>query len=77
MSRKGDCWDNSVVESFFATLKKELIHRRPWGTVRAAREAIVEYIEIFYNRKRKHSTLDYLSPAAFERKYEKEAALAA
>jgi len=77
MSRKGDCWDNAVVESFFATLKKELIHRRPWGTVRAVREAIVEYIEVFYNRKRKHSTLGYLSPAAFESKHEQEAALAA
>jgi putative transposase len=70
MSRKGDCWDNAVVESFFATLKKELIHRRPWGTVRAAREAIVEYIEVFYNRKRKHSTLGNLSPAAFESRHE-------
>jgi transposase InsO family protein len=77
MSRKGDCWDNAVVESFFATLKKELIHRRPWGTVKAARQAIVEYIEVFYNRKRKHSTLGYLSPAAFESKHEQEAALAA
>ena len=77
MSRKGDCWDNAVVESFFATLKKELIHRRPWGTVRSARQAIVEYIEVFYNRKRKHSTLGYLSPAAFESKHEQEAALAA
>jgi putative transposase len=57
MSRRGDCWDNAVVESFFATLKKELIHRKPWPTARAAREAIVEYIEVFYNRKRKHSTL--------------------
>jgi transposase InsO family protein len=77
MSRKGDCWDNAVVESFFATLKKELIHRHPWGTVKAAREAIVEYIEVFYNRKRKHSTLGYLSPAAFESNHEQEAALAA
>jgi putative transposase len=77
MSRKGNCWDNAVVESFFATLKKELIHRRPWATVRAARQAIVHYIEIFYNRKRKHSTLGYVSPAKFENRYLQEAALAA
>jgi putative transposase len=70
MSRRGDCWDNAVVESFFATLKKELIHRKPWPTARAAREAIVEYIEVFYNRKRKHSTLGYLSPANFEDQYQ-------
>ncbi len=50
MSRKGDCWDNAVVESFFATIKKELIHRRPWPKVREVRQAIVEYIEVFYNR---------------------------
>jgi transposase InsO family protein len=72
MSRKGNCWDNAVVESFFATLKKELIHRRPWGTVRSAREAIVEYIEVFYNRKRKHSTLGYLSPANFETRHQQQ-----
>ena len=77
MSCNGDCWGNTVVESFFATLKKELVHRRPWGTVRSAREAIVEYIEVFYNRRRKHSTLGYLSPAAFESKHEQEVALAA
>ncbi len=74
MSRKGDCWDNAVVESFFATLKKELIHRRPWPTVRAARAAIAEYIEVFYNRKRKHSTLGYVSPAEFEIQFEQETA---
>jgi putative transposase len=72
MSRKGDCWDNAVVESFFGTLKKELIHRRPWATMKAAREAIVEYIEVFYNSKRKHSTLGYLSPANFEARYQRQ-----
>jgi transposase InsO family protein len=77
MSRKGDCWDNAVVESFFAILKKELIHRRPWPTVREARTAIAEYIEVFYNRTRKHSTLGYLSPAVFESRYEQETQLAA
>lgn len=77
MSRKGDCCDNAVVESFFATLKKELIYRRPWPTVREAREAIAEYVEVFYNTKRMHSTLGYISPAEFERQFEQEAHLAA
>jgi transposase InsO family protein len=77
MSRKGNCWDNAVAESFFATLKKELIHRRPWPTVQSARAAIAEYIEVFYNRKRRHSTLDYISPVEFENRFEQEAALAA
>lgn len=72
MSRKGNCWDNAVVESFFGTLKKELIHRRPWATVRSAHAAIADYIEFFYNSRRKHSTLGYLSPAAYERKYNNE-----
>ena len=76
MSKKGDCWDNAVVESFFATLKKELIYRRPWPTISETKSAIVEYIEVFYNRKRKHSTLDYMSPVNFENKFE-EVALAA
>ena len=74
MSRKGNCWDNAVVESFFATLKKELIHRRPWATVRSAHAAIAEYIEFFYNSRRKHSTLGNLSPAVYERKHENEVA---
>ena len=76
MSRKGDCWDNAVVESFFGTLKSELIHRRPWPTRRAARAAISEYVEVFYNRHRRHSYLGYVSPADFEEAAEK-AALAA
>lgn len=67
MSRKGNCWDNAVVESFFATIKKDLIHRRPWPTIKAARIAIAEYIEVFYNRKRKHSTLGNISPVDFEK----------
>jgi putative transposase len=77
MSGKGDCWDNAAVESFFATLKKELIHRRPWPTVREVRSAIVEYIEVFYNRKRKHSTLGYISPVEFERRFEIKTGMAA
>ena len=77
MSRRADCWDNAVAESFFATLKKELIHRRPWPTVAEARTAIAEYIEVFYNRKRKHSTLGYVSPVEFERRYHQDNRLAA
>ena len=67
MSRKGDCWDNAVVESFFATLKRELIDRYRFATRAQAIRAIFEYIEAFYNRKRRHSHLGYLSPEQFER----------
>jgi transposase InsO family protein len=65
VGRRGQCWDNAVAESFFATIKTELIHRKPWPTHTAARQAIFEYIEGWYTRRR-HSTLGYLSPAAFE-----------
>ena len=67
MSRRGDCWDNAVAESFFATLKLELIHRQSFRTREEARLAIFEYIEVFYNLKRRHSYLGYMSPAEFER----------
>ena len=66
MSRKGDCYDNAVVESFFKTIKVELTRDRRFISREEARTAIFEYIEIFYNRKRLHSTLGYLSPAEFE-----------
>jgi len=66
MSRKGDCWDNAVVESFFASLKTELVAETPWATRAEAKSAVVEWIEGWYNRTRMHSTLDYLSPAEFE-----------
>lgn len=66
MSRKGDCWDNAVAESFFATLEQELIARRHWATRQKARRAIVWYIESWYNLKRRHSTLGYVSPAIYE-----------
>jgi putative transposase len=69
MSGRGNCWDNAVVESFFATLKRELVYRRSWPTRREAAAAIHEYIEVFYNRRRRHSTLDYHSPAEYEKKY--------
>jgi transposase InsO family protein len=66
MSRKGDCWDNAVAESFFSTLKTERVHRRLYRSRDAARADIFEYIEVFYNRVRIHSTLGYLSPVQFE-----------
>ena len=66
MSRRANCWDNAVAESFFGTFKNELIYRRPWLTRKDARDAIGEYIEIFYNRIRRHSTIGYVSPVAFE-----------
>jgi putative transposase len=66
MSRTGDCWDNAVAESFFATLELELIARRTWRTHADARQAIFRFIETWYNRKRRHSTLDYLSPVQYE-----------
>jgi transposase InsO family protein len=77
MSAKGNCWDNAVVESFFGTLKRELIYRRSWPTRREAAAAIHEYIEVFYNRRRKHSTLDYKSPAQHEALYEMQVSQAA
>ncbi|HTJ44833.1 MAG TPA: IS3 family transposase [Kofleriaceae bacterium] len=70
MSRKGNCWDNAVAESFFSTLKGELIHRRAWRDVYDVRQAVFEYIEVFYNRRRLHSSLGYRSPAAFEEEFE-------
>ena len=66
MSRKGDCWDNAPAESFFATLKTELVYRRRYRTREEAKRELFEYIERFYNRKRMHSALGYLSPAEFE-----------
>ncbi len=66
MSRRADCWDNAVAESFFGTLKNELIYRRPWLDRASVRNAISEYIEVFYNRIRRHSTIGNVSPAKFE-----------
>ena len=68
MSRRGDCWDNAVAESFFASLKLELVYRVQWRTRAEARTAIFEYLELFYNRRRRHSSLGYLSPVEFERR---------
>jgi putative transposase len=66
MSRKGDCWDNAVAESFFGIIKSELINHERFKGPQDTLRAIFEYIEIYYNRKRKHSTLDYKTPAQFE-----------
>ena len=66
MSRSGNCWDNAVAESFFATLKIELVYQSRWRTRAEARSAIFEYLELFYNRQRRHSVLGYLSPHDFE-----------
>jgi len=66
LSRPRQCWDNAVAESFFATLKEELVHRQTFPTRAAARRAIFEFIEVFYNRGRLHSTLNYRTPAEYE-----------
>jgi len=66
MSRKGNCYDNAVVESFFSTLKNELVHERDYHTRDDARAEVFEFIEVFYNRQRLHQTLGYVSPVQFE-----------
>jgi len=68
MSRRANCFDNAVAESFFATLRWELLDRQEWSTKSAARRAVFEYIEIWYNRQRRHSALDYLSPWHYEQR---------
>ena len=73
MSRRGNCWDNAVAESFFATLKVELVHDAAWLTRAAARRDLFEYLEPFYNGRRRHSALGYLSPRAFELRRQHEA----
>ena len=69
MSRKGNCWDNAPMESFWGTLKTELVHHRRFATRDQARQEITEYIEIFYNRMRRQARLGFLSPAAFTHNY--------
>jgi transposase InsO family protein len=68
MSRKGNCWDNAVVESFFGTLKNELLDSAAFENLRVAQSAVFAYIEGYYNRRRRHSTLDYVSPLEYERR---------
>jgi putative transposase len=67
MSRRGNCYDNAVVESFFSTLKLELVYTRSFQTREEAYQALFEYMEVFYNRRRRHSALGYLSPAEYEK----------
>jgi transposase InsO family protein len=77
MSRKGNCWDNAPVESFFATLKKELVHRENYRTRDEAKASLFHYIEVFYNRQRRHSALGYVSPEEYERRLQQPVAMAA
>ena len=69
MSRRGDCWDNAVAESFFATLKVELIRDRDFDSRNQATRAVFEYLEVFYNRQRSHSSISYQTPASFEESF--------
>jgi len=69
MSRKGDYYDNAPMESFWGTLKNELVHHRRYKTREQAIREITEYIEVFYNRQRRQARLGYLSPAIYERKF--------
>jgi transposase InsO family protein len=69
MSRKGNCWDNAVTESFFGNLKSEMVHHERFATKRAATDQLFDYIEVFYNRMRIHSATDYFAPAEYEARY--------
>jgi len=72
MSRKGNCWDNAPTESFFASLKKEMVYRTRFETREQARAALFHWIEVWYNRKRRHSAIGYISPEAYERQYQQQ-----
>jgi putative transposase len=76
MSRKGNCYDNAPMESFWGSLKNELVHHQRYATRAHAQAAIREYVEIFYNRQRRHSRLGYLAPAVFAQKFSRQAAVA-
>ncbi len=69
MSRKGNCWDNAVTESFFGILKNELIHHERFRTRQEAKDQLFDYIEVFYNRSRIHSAINYFAPAEYETRY--------
>ena len=71
MSRTGNCWDNAVMESFFSRLKVELIYAENYQTTEQARTGIFEYIEMFYNRRRRHSAINYMSPTDYEEQFER------
>jgi len=75
MSRKGDCWDNAPMESFWGTLKNERVHHRKFETREQEKQEIAEYIEVFYNRQRKQKRLGYLSPAKFTQQYQQHCSL--
>ncbi len=70
MSRKGNCWDNAMMESFFGSLKTEWVYGKDYQTRQEAKQDLFKYIEMFYNRQRRHASLGYISPAEFERRYE-------
>jgi len=70
MSGKGDCWDNAMMESFFGSLKTEWVYGKAYQTRQEAKDDLFKYIELFYNRRRRHASLGYISPAEFERRYE-------
>lgn len=70
MSRKGNCWDNAMMESFFGSLKSEWVYGKDYQTQEDAKQDLFKYIEMFYNRQRRHASLGYISPAEFERRYE-------
>ena len=70
MSRKGDCWDNAMMESFFGSLKTEWVYNENYQTREEAKQSLFKYIELFYNRKRRHAALGYVSPVEFERRNE-------
>ena len=69
MSRKGNCYDNAPMESFWGSLKQELVHHNKYGSRKEAMQEISEYIEVFYNRQRRQARLGYLSPVAYEKKF--------
>jgi transposase InsO family protein len=77
MGRRATCFDNAAAESFFATYKKELIHTRPWLDATEVRQSTFLWIEGYYNRRRRHSTLDYLTPLEYELGFRKITDLAA
>jgi putative transposase len=70
MSKKGDCYDNAMIESFWATLKEECLEKNSFSSRNEAKAAIFEYIEVYYNRKRRHSSLEYMSPVEYEKQRE-------
>ncbi len=77
MSRRGNCYDNAPTESYFATLKRELVYRRNYSSHTEAKQDIFEYIEVWYNRKRKHSAIEYMSPIEYEHQWKKSISTAA